>query len=293
MRYALYPGCTVQSEQYEYEMSVREVLPKLGIQLAELDGAGCCGYLSYRVSSPIGWKYLTARNLALAEALSLDILTLCNSCHLSFSRVANDMEKDDELRKTLSEALTIEGLEYNGRTRALHILEVLHDQIGRAKIAEKIEKPLKGLNLAAHPGCYLFRPTDLKRPDNGKEPKKLDELIRTLGAESSDYPEKLECCGSTISRVQEKTSLLMAGSKLKAIKEHGFDGLVTICPHCFRIFDGRQLEMQSLFSDDSIELPVFYYTQLLGLSMGIPPEKLGLELNNSPVEGLIERVLKN
>ncbi len=293
MSYALYPGCTVQCEQYAYEMSVREVLPKLGIELKELDGAGCCGYLSYRVSSPIAWKYLTARNLALAEELSLDIMTLCNLCHLSFSQITNYMETDNELKKTICEALTIEGLEYNGRSKALHIIEVLHDRIGLTKIAEKITRPLKDVNLAAHPGCHLFRPADLKRPDNGENTKKLDELIRALGAESSDYPEKLECCGSTISRVQEKASLLIAGSKLKAVKEQGFDGLVTLCPHCFRMFDGKQQDMKNLFSDDSIEMPVFYYTQLLGLSMGISPEKLGLNLNHSPVEGLIERVLKN
>lgn len=284
MKFALFSGCTVQTEQYGYELSARAVLPRFGVELVDLKGAGCCGFLSSRVSSPLTAKYLTTRNMALAEKLGLDILALCNSCHLSFSEVKRHLERDEDLRNVINSALAVEGLKYSGESEVYHILEVLHDMVGVDKIADAVIRPLKNLKLAAHPGCHIFRPTDLKRPDDGEDPKKLDELIRALGAKAPDYPEKLDCCGSSIYAAQEKASLLIAGSKLKAVRDHGFDGLVTVCPLCFKIFDGKQSAMRGLIGDETLDVPVFYYTQLLGFSLGISPEKLGIPFNVSSAD---------
>jgi len=290
LKYALFPGCVVQTEQYGYELSVREVLPRLGVELVNLDGVSCCGFPYFSAASPLGWKYLSARNLTLAERLGLDILPLCNGCHLSFCKVQRDLKKDKELKNLINQTLSIEGLEYEGGCGIIHILEVLHDQVGSEKIVENVVTPLKNLKLAAHPGCHAFRPSDLKRPDDSEDPKKLDELIRALEAEPLDYPEKIDCCGSYPSISEERASLLIAGSKLKAVRDHGFDGLVTTCPHCFKIFDSKQHDIRSLTGDKTINVPVVYYTQLLGLAMGIQPEKLGIHLNLSPVEQLLTRV---
>jgi heterodisulfide reductase subunit B len=290
LRYAIFPGCVAQTEQYGCELSAREVLPRLGVGLVELEGAGCCGFLSFRNSSPIGWKYMTARNLALAERLGLDILTLCNCCHLSFCEVKRELEADRGLRKTIGETLSIEGLEYGGGAEVHHILEVLHDRVGTDEIAARVTRPLINIDLASHPGCYAFRPRYLERPDDGENPRKLGDLIRALGADSSDYDEKLDCCGSSLSYADGETSLRVAGSKLKAVKDRGFDGLVTVCSVCFKVFDGDQPAIRSLMGVGVVDVPVFYYTQLLGLSMGISPEKLGLHLNLSPVEGFLTHV---
>jgi heterodisulfide reductase subunit B len=289
LRLALFPGCAAQTELYGCELSVREVFPRLGVELVDLEGSSCCGFLSFRLSSPIGWKYLTARNLALAEKLGLDVITLCSGCHLSFCEVKRDLDDDAELRKTIDETLSIEGLEYNGESVVQHVLEVLHDQVGLDQITDSVTRPLNQLKLAAHPGCRAFRPKDLGRPDDTKDPRKLEELIQALGAESPDYQEKLDCCGSSTYLTYEEASLKIAGTKLKAVRDRGFDGLVTVCPHCFKLFDGKQAEMRSLTGGEMVGLPVFYYTQLLGLSMGIEPKRLGLHLNLSPVEGILER----
>lgn len=290
MKYALFLGCTFQTEQYGSELSVREVLPRLGVELVDLDGASCCGFPSFSITSPLCWTYLSARNLALAERLGLDILPLCNSCHLSFCEVKRDLDIDSEHKNLINQTLPIEGLEYSGKRGIVHLLEVLHDRVGVEKIVENVVNPLTNLKLAAHPGCHAFRPSNIERPDDRNNPKKLDELIRASGAEAMDYPEKTDCCGSHISMSKEKASFLIAGSKLRTLRERGFDGLVTTCPHCFKIFDGKQLFIQSLTGDDTISVPVVYYTQLLGLALGIHPEKLGLHLNLSPVEQLLTKV---
>lgn len=123
------------------------------------------------------------------------------------------------------------------------------------------------------------------RVDEFAEKLELDKLIWALGAETSEYPEKFDCCGSSIIKT-EKAVLKLAGSVLRAVESHGFNGLVTLCPPCFKMLDGEQKSVQGVIEDQEIELPVVYYTQLSGLALGISPEKVGLNFNQSPVEGL-------
>jgi heterodisulfide reductase subunit B len=293
MRYAFFPGCLVQTEQYGYELSVREVLPRLGVELVELQGKSCCGYPSFSVTSPLIWTYLSARNLSLGERLGADILTLCNNCHLSFCENKMKLEADSFLKNVIDQTLLGEELEYKGECGIVHLLEVLHDCIGVEKISEAVIKPLRGIKVAPHPGCHAFRPSDIERPDKGEDPRKLDELIQALGAETFDYPERLNCCGSSVSIYDEGTALSIASEKLRAVKDNGFDALSTSCPHCFRILDGKQPLIRSQMGDEAIEIPVFYYTQLLGLSMGISPERLGLQMNLSPIRSVLERIIED
>ena len=290
MRYALYLGCTIQSEQYGYEASVRETLPKLGVELVDMKGASCCGFPALNSVSKLGWHYLSARNLAIAEDMGLPLLPLCNGCHLSFVETKHFLKEDPELKNIINMNLEKEGLHYEGSTRVVHLLEVLHDEIGAQGIGEKVVKPIGGVKLAAHPGCHAIRPSDLQRVDDAEDPQKLNSLIKALGAETFDYPEKIDCCGSQLAVASGRTTLKIAGDKLKAVRSYGFDGLVTTCPFCFKMYDGRQRAIRGAIKDDTLELPVFYYTQLLGLAMGSSPDRLGLQMNMSPVDGLVERL---
>jgi len=290
VKYALYLGCTVQAEQYAYEASVRQVLPRLGVELVEMEGASCCGFPAFSSISSLGWHYLSARNLAIAGSLGLDVLPLCNGCHLSFTETQHALEKDPHLRQFVDQKLAQEGLNYSEGVRPIHMIELLHDIIGADRIEEAVERPLEGLKLASHPGCHAIRPSEMQRPDDPEDPTKLDDLARALGATTMDYPEKTDCCGSLLSTASGRTTLSIAGEKLKAVRDHGFDGLFTTCPYCFKMFDGRQRAIGATIGDRSLEVPVFYYTQLLGLAMGVEPEKLGLELNMSPVDGIVKRI---
>jgi len=290
LKFALYLGCTVQSEQFGYEASVREVLPRLGVELHDIEGVSCCGFPVFSSISPRSWHYLSARNMAIAEQLRLDLLPLCNGCQLSFIETKHALEADEELKTYVNSKLREEDLIYTGTSKIVHILEVLHDMIGLARISSVVKRPLKGLKFATHPGCHAIRPSSLGRPDDPENPMKLDRLLMALGAETMDYPEKVDCCGSSLAIVSGKTTLTIAGEKLQSVKRYGFDGLVMLCPFCFNVFDTRQKAIQTTMGDRSLEVPVFYYTQLLGLAMGLKPEKLGLELNLSPVDTVIEKI---
>jgi heterodisulfide reductase subunit B len=80
---------------------------------------------------------------------------------------------------------------------------------------------------------------------------------------------------------------------LKAIKRYGIDGLVTTCPFCFKVYDNRQRAIQTAIGDKELNVPVFYYTQLLGFAMGVSPEYLGLDLNQSPVDPILLKVYES
>jgi len=290
VKFALYLGCTVQSEQYGYEASVRATMPRLGVELVDMAGVSCCGLPPFSSVNELAWLYSSARNMAIAEGMGLPLLALCNGCHLSLVETRHKLEHSSDLKKTINEELAGEGLRYEGKVEIVHSFELLHDRVGKEKITATVAKPLKGLRFAAQPGCHAIRPSRIGRPDDPEHPMKLDELITWLGAEAADYPEKIDCCGSSLAASSGKTVLEIAGDKLKAIKRYGFDGMVTTCPFCFKVYDNKQRAIQTTIGERDLDVPIFYYTQLLGLAMGLGQEELGLELNQSLVDKVIERI---
>ena len=291
MKFAFYPGCTVQSEQYAYEISARRIFPKLGVQLIDVEGLSCCGYPLKNVSVP-AWFYLTARNLALAEKLGLDIFPLCNGCNLSFCEVKHYLEKDPTLKERINSLLSMEGLTYTGNAKSLHILQILREVIGIDKIQTTVKTPLAGLKLAVHYGCHALRPSKLEMPDDPEDPQSLEELIEALGAATEEYPERLDCCGQGLAMTTGKTALAISGLKLRAVQDHEFDGLVTICPFCTKMLDAKQNAIKASTGQKDLNMPVIYITQVLGLAMGMKAEELGLNLNLSPVGETLKKLGK-
>jgi heterodisulfide reductase subunit B len=291
MKFAFYPGCTVQSEQYAYEISARRIFPKLGIQLIDVEGFSCCGYPLKNVSVP-AWFYLTARNLALAEKLGLDIFPLCNGCNLSFCEVKHYLKKDLTLKERINSLLSMEGLNYTGNTKSVHILQVLREVIGIDKIQAAVKMPLEGLKFATHYGCHALRPSKLEMPDDPEDPQSLEELIEAIGAITEEYPERLDCCGQGLALTTGKTALAISGLKLRAVQDHNFDGLVTICPFCTKMLDAKQNAIKVSTGQKDLNMPVLYVTQMLGLAMGMKVEELGLNLNLSPVGETLKKLGK-
>jgi heterodisulfide reductase subunit B len=290
LKVAFFPGCTAQADQIGYEASVRAIMPKLGVELSEMEGAACCGYPPYSSVSEAAWFYSSARDMTIAEGMGLPLFTLCNGCHLSFTETKRALAKDSALKAKINEKLAREGLHYEGKAELLHVFELLHDKLGKEKIAAAVTKPLTGFRFGAHPGCHSIRPSSLGRPDDSENPHKLDDLINWTGAQAVEYPGKVDCCGSSLASASGKTVMEIAGDKLKTVKGLALDGLVTTCPFCFKIYDNRQRAIAAAVGDRTLEVPVFYYTQLLGLAMGIGQDRLGLELNQSPVDPVLTRI---
>ena len=283
-KYALYPGCVMPTEQYAYEVSIREVLPLLNIDLVDVEGFSCCGEPMKSMNQLMA-LYLSARNLALAERQDLDLFVPCPMCHLSLSECQRVMKSNTEMRDRMNGMLASEDLQYNGSIDIVHTVDLLHDHIGIEKIKKRVKKPLAGLKVATHYGCHLIRPSEIGRPVDSENPQKMEIILEVLGAESLDYPEKLDCCGAMLSANLPESALTQTGQKLQKVQEQGFDVFVDVCPWCHRMFDSKQVKAGETVAA-KLEMPVVYLTQLLGLALGVKKEKLGLELNLSPVDKL-------
>jgi heterodisulfide reductase subunit B len=235
--------------------------------------------------------YLASRNLAILEREGFkSLLVPCNGCHLSFRETMHYLNDNEEGKGKNARILQNEDLEYKGDLRIYHVIDFLYDFIGINELKKKVVKSLAGLTLASHTGCHIIRPSDIGGlADDSEKPQKLDRLIQTLGAKTVDYPEKLDCCGSGLLLSHGETTLTLAGLKTRALQEREVDGLIDSCPACHMMFDARQEACGATIGKD-ISLPVLYYSQLLGIAMGIENEKLGLHLNQSPIERLLEKI---
>ncbi len=282
--FSLYPGCLMPTEQYAYELSLREVLSHLGVELIDLQNVSCCGEPMKSVNQFLT-LYLSARNIAIAEKEGHDLLVPCPMCHFALSETKHMLSKDRELRVKVNQKLEAESLTYSGDIEILHTVDLLHDRIGLDRIREAVKKPLEGLKLAPHYGCHLHRPSDIGRPTDAENPQKMDAIIHALGATTKYYPEKLDCCGALLTANHPDTALAKAGQKLQAVQEQGFDGLIDVCPWCQKMFDSRQEKAGEVVAT-KLKVPSLYLTQLMGEAFGIERKRLGWHLNRSPVNDL-------
>lgn len=281
-KYALFPGCLMPTEQYAYELSIRETLPLLGIELVDLEDFSCCGEPMKSVNQFLT-LYLSARNLAIAQKHHLDVFAPCAMCHLALSECKHILEHNPEMKERINSLLTAENLTYTKGPELVHVVDLLYDHIGLETIKKIVKKPLTGLRIAAHYGCHLIRPKEIGRPDDSENPQKIEAILTTIGAQPVNYPQKLDCCGAPLLANLPESALTKTGQKLQAIQEQGIQGMVDVCPWCHKMFDSRQTKAGETVAA-KLQVPVVYLTQLLGLAFGLPPEKLGMDLNLSPVE---------
>ena len=285
MRYALYPGCLMPTEQYGYEVSLKATLPLLGVEIVDLEGFSCCGEPLKSINQMLTLT-LSARNLAICEKEGLDILIPCPMCHLALSETKRILDTDPKMKERINSKLTGEGLEYKGTSQLFHVIDLLHNVIGLDAIKEMVVKPLSELNFATHYGCHIFRPSEIGRPVDPENPQMMEKILDVLGAKSDDYPEKLDCCGGPILPVHPETSLTKTGQKLQSIQEQGFSGMALSCPWCHKMYDSKQKKAGETVGA-KLNVPVLYLTQLMGLAFGVDEDKLALDLNLSPVEKVL------
>jgi heterodisulfide reductase subunit B len=218
-----------------------------------------------------------------------DLFIPCNRCHFTISEADSTIRQNQKTARKIMGLLKEEGLEYNPHIKMWHTIDLLHDHIGLEKIRKTIKRPLESLKMASHVGCQIIRYSDLGRVDDAENPRKLDELIRATGAETVEYAEKLDCCGSALMFSHPDSALSLTGSKLKAVQNMKADGLIVSCPDCGLMFDGRQKDAATIVGA-KLNVPVLYYTQLAGVALGIDEKRLGLHLNQSPIENLLAKI---
>ena len=277
-RYAFYLGCTVPVRAMNYEMAARKVAERLGIELVDVDGFSCCGF----PAKPLDWQaglLMAARNLTLAEAQGLDVLTLCSACTGTLTEANHRLKEDAELRAWANEQLAEMGRTYKGTVRVRHFARMLYEKVGVEALQEAVTVPLADFGFAPHYGCHYLKPSHLYDGfDDPENPQSLDRLIKATGAGVVRYEDEGQCCGGGILGFDEETALLMTKQKLDHVVAAGADAMVLICPFCAIMYEANQRRVERLY-ETSYKLPVLYYPQILGLAMGFSPEEMGLKLN--------------
>lgn len=272
--YTYFPGCALQHRSHAYEVSTQAIAKSLGFGLTEVDDWNCCGATEYFSINRLPAYTLVARNLARAAASgATEVVVPCSACYLNLHKTDKNMGLYPELGKKVNQALAAGNLHYEpGTVHVRHLLEMVITDVGLDRLKERARKPLYGLKIAAYYGCLVARPDPVF--DGTEQPTLMDHMIEALGAEASPFSLKTYCCGGHMTQIGEETALEMIHKIVKNAADGGADAIVTICPMCQLNLDVYQGAANNLF-DTNYQVPVMFFSQMIGLALGLPPKELG------------------
>lgn len=286
MKLALFLGCNVPTQAFNYEVAVRKVTKHFDIELVDVPDFGCCGEFTEGMDCFTSLVF-SARNIALAEKGNLDILALCNGCFSALTRAKHELQ-DNPTRTKVNKILEEIGLTYTGESKIYHFHQLMHDVIGTSRIKKSIKIPLKNVAISCQNGCHILKPSDVIRFDDPEEPKKLEELVHITGAKVIPPNGTEQCCGSFLLSHNIDYAYSLA---IESIERRGkVDAIVVGCPFCFKQLDTGQLIAKRKFGKD-FDIPVIFYAQLLGLALGHDEKELGLEtIHKVPTARFLQKV---
>lgn len=283
MKYAYYPGCSLEKNASSYHESAMAIAKPLGLEFAEVDDWNCCGATEYISLNKMAAYALVARNLVQAKKMDLgangdekQLVAPCSACFLNLSKAEAYLDKNPELTEKVNIALAAGGLHYDvGGLTVRHLLDIFVNDVGYEAIKEKVVKPLTGLRVAPYYGCLIVRPRFQGVFDDFEQPMTLDKLMKTLGATVVDFPLKAQCCGGHMTQISEPVAMDLINRLLHNAAEYHADMLVTLCPMCQLNLDAYQENVNKYFKTN-YHIPVLYFTQLIGLAMGMSAEAMGI-----------------
>jgi len=291
MEYALYLGCNIPLKKPQLEVAFREVANIMGMTFKEMDGASCCpDPVATQSLSVDTWMTIAARNLAIAEKMGLDIMTICSGCFETLKTTQVLLEEDENQLKKVNSVLSKIGYEYKGTVKVYNFVEVFSQDDMLEKIKSVIKKPLDGLNIAIHYGCHLVRPSKIMRFDHPEKPTKMDAIVEAMGAKSVVFPAKLECCGFC-ARLQEEIGFKLVEEKMTELKglKVEVDALITVCPACTDQYDRKERTI-SRKTGKELDIPIIYLAELMAIAFGVDETKLGLNTRAVKPNKLLEKL---
>ena len=70
----------------------------------------------------------------------------------------------------------------------------------------------------------------------------------------------------------------------------GVDCIVNVCSFCHLQYEVSQAQLNKELGEKKYQIPVIYYTQLLGLAMGIDPDELGLGKHMVSTQPFLDKI---
>jgi heterodisulfide reductase subunit B len=286
MEIAYYPGCSLHASSRLYDVQTKTVLSKVGIELSEIEDWNCCGATSAGKQDDFLAIALPARNLGIADATGLsEIMIPCSSCYSRTLVSQKTLERDPKLKAEINTELA---KKVEGKIKVSNILEVLLSK--KNEIAEKAVKKLAGLKPACYYGCLLTRfPSDVPVSDNVENPVAMEGILKTIGAEPLDWGYKTDCCGASASVNDADTALVLMSKIFKDALARGANCFVTTCPMCQLNLDAYQDEVRGKYGIAK-GLPVYFITELIGVSMGMDAEQMQIDRHFTEAVGLLKEL---
>ncbi len=275
-QYAYYPGCSLESLATSYHLSAVETGRELGVELKEIEDWNCCGATAYFHVDELLAYTLVARNLALAEKEGLDFVAPCSACYKNAYSTNVHLQHDPELAEHINFALEADNLHVNGALNVRHLAEVFFEDVGVEEITKKVSRPLEGLRVAPYYGCQMVRPKKANdTPADVENPRFLEDLMAATGAEPVEYASKTRCCGGSLIITNRMAALDMVHKLLLDAVNNKADVIVTTCPMCNVNLELYQRQVNREYGTD-FSMPAMYFTQLIGVALGIAPGRLGI-----------------
>jgi len=252
MKASYYPGCALHGTALEYDESARAVARLLDVELVELPDWNCCGASSAHATDEALALNLAARNLTIAGTQGMDLIVPCAACYSRLKaaerKISGDRGRDSGFR-------------------VLNPMEFLFLSGLSVRLQELVKRPLTGLKVVCYYGCLLVRPPDVTGVKQYEHPEEMDRLIELMGAEPIPWSYKTDCCGGSLSLTRTDIVMRLTGKLFEKAIEAGAEAMVVACPLCQSNLDSRQEEI-SRESGNHYELPIFYFTELIGLALG-------------------------
>jgi len=271
--YALFPGCSLEKMAQGYLESTRETTAKLGIELRELEDWNCCGATAYFHVDEILAYTLCARNLAMADQQGLDVVAPCAACYKNMYFTRRYLKEEPDLAEHINYALEEDGLKFSGTSSVRHLLEVFAEEVDQQALQAAITHPLKGLRVVPYYGCQVVRPQ--KDDENVEQPQFFEQILQATGATPVDFPQKTRCCGGSLVITSRTAALSLVRELLQSATDREAAVIATACPMCQVNLECYQQQVNLEFGTQ-LSVPILYFTQIIGLAMGLSPKSLGI-----------------
>ena len=295
---AYYPGCALEGSGHAYNRSTKAVGKKLGLDLVEVKNWNCCGAMEVKNIDPKLQTYLSSRVMSIAaHDMGFDtVMAPCNGCYHNLKKAEHDLAKDPASREVVARLSDKAGHEtYEaGGIETIHALDWIKGAIGEDGIRARVKNSLKGLKIANYYGCMYTRPRHIfPEKDQGGDsestsaPHFMDDILAAAGAEIVPFALKTACCGGAHTLSDSDTSTKLVLNILKAAELAGADVIATECPTCHSGLEMHQIRAETVFGERT-GVKILYFTQLLGLALGLTPRKVGVQENVSDSMALLK-----
>jgi heterodisulfide reductase subunit B len=296
-RVAYYPGCALEGTGHAYNRSTRQLGKALGLDLVEVPDWNCCGAMEAKNVDPKVQTYLSARVLSLtANRMGMDVVMApCNGCYHNLKKAEHDLANDPGSAEVVARLARKAGdpAYQPGEVETVHALEWLKAAIGEEELRRRVRGGLKGLKVANYYGCMYTRPRHIfPEKDSGPasestaKPHFMDDLLAAAGAENVEFALKTACCGGAHTLSDSDVSTHLVLNILQAAEAAGAEVIATECPTCHSGLELHQVRAEKRLGVRT-GVKIIYFTQLLGLALGLSPRKVGLHENVSDARELL------